>query len=638
MFKKLLYIVLIILISCKEKNRIPNSVIFSHKQKQIVAWYNKVLLLQNNNYLSIKEYADSIIKNSVNEPSNFKALGYISYGIYYSRINDVSLTFKNFNTALSILKITKNDSLLLVTNTGLGNYYKNIGEYPKSSKHLFAALKIAERIKDTLKIASAHANLGQLFQQKEDIEQAKYHLNISKKLLQNNKNQTAYLVTIHTMANLYGMQGDFKSALKLDEEGLKICKKINSNYSKVTFLDNKANCYMYSNHLDSAKYYFNECLKLDLLNKSQKQISDSYSNLAQLASYYKNYSEAISYSNISIEIAKKVNYNPGLVKNYELQIESYKNLGNYQKALEVSEKYHSVYKKIFNEKKETAVAEFKTFYESEKKEKELLISKATLLEKETQIKNKTTQFQILALISLALLVIFYLIFRQQKLKNKQLQKEFIHKTEIKEIENQNKIQEQRLIISKDLQDSLGAQLTYIISSIDNLKFAKLITDSKVEQQLSKISNYTKSTFIELRDTIWAMKNSEYTFEDMQSRISNFTDKALENNSDIDFEFSISNEVKNKKLSIITGINIYRSIQEAINNAIKFSEATQIKVAITQDEIYIKIVIGDNGKGFDLDVVDYGSGIQNIKKRIEEIGGKFTITSTENKGTIITILI
>ena len=638
MFKKLLFIVLLILVSCKEKHSNSDTVTLSSNQKQIVYWYNKVLSLRNTNYFLIINYADSITKSSSNESSNYRALGYISYGIYYARINDASLTFMNFNAAMDLLKITKNDSLLAMTNVGLGNYYKNIGEYPKSSEHLFEALKISEKLKDTLKMATAHANLGQLYQQKDDIEQAKFHLNSSKNLLQNNKNQPAYLITIHTMANLFGMQGDIKSALKLDDEGLKICKKIHSNDLTATFLDNKANCYMYSNKLDSAKYYFNECLKLDLINKNQKQISDSYSNLAQLALYYKNYPEAISYTNTSIAIAEKVNYNPGLVKNYELLIDLYKSKGDFQKALEVSGKYQSAYKKLINEKKETAVAEFKTFYETEKKEKELLISKSSILEKEAQIKHKTTQFQILGLITVALLIISYLIYRQQKLKNKQQEQEFELKTEIKEIENQNKIQIQRLIISKDLQDNLGAQLTYIISSIDNLKFAKLITNPKVETQLSKISNYTKSTFVELRDTIWAMKNSEYTFEDMQSRISNFTDKAFENNNNVAFKFTISDGVKETKLSLIVGINVYRSIQEAVNNALKFAQANEIKVEITRTNNLIKIVISDDGKGFDTETADYGIGIQNIKKRMEEINGQFVLTSTINQGTILTILI
>lgn len=129
------------------------------------------------------------------------------------------------------------------------------------------------------------------------------------------------------------MNGNYKEALKLDEEGLKISKKINSNDLKATFLDNKANCFMYSKQLDSARYYFNECLKLDLKTKNQKQISDSYSNFAQLAIFSNNPAEVHDYAEKSVNIAKSINYNSGIAKNYKLFIDFYSENRDYEKAL-----------------------------------------------------------------------------------------------------------------------------------------------------------------------------------------------------------------------------------------------------------------------------------------------------------------
>lgn len=635
MIKKTLLLFVLLIVSCQQKEAdATQSNPFTDNQKKIISWYNTAVKLRNRNHLQIITYADSILTNSKNENNTFKSLGYISYGIYYAAINNDSLCFQNYNEAFNLLKNSKNDSLLCRVHSGFGNYYKHTGDYPKSLKELMQALQLAEKLKDTVKMGGVYANLGQLYFQKDDQKQAKKYLFTSKNLLKNKKEKPPYLIAIHTLANINGMNGNFEEALKLDEEGLKICEKIKSNDLKATFLDNKANCYMFSNRLDSARYYFNECLKLDILGKNEKQISDSYANLAQLAVFCKNDAEVIQYTQKSLEIAKNVNYNPGIAKNYNLLIDFYKSKGDYKNAFEYSNKYQSVYKSLINEKKEIASAEFKAIYQTEKKEKELLISKAEIARSELEIKRKNTQFQILSLVSLALIAIGYLIYRQQKLKNQQQKQEFDLKAEIKEIETINKLQEQRLIISKDLQDGLGAQLTYIISSIDNLKFAKLIENEKVDNLLTKISNYTKSTFIELRDTIWAMKSSEYSFEDMKSRISNFTEKALEDKSNIDFKFIIDDDVKNTKLSLIVGINIYRSIQEAVNNAIKFAEASEIKVLVSKDTISITISIQDNGKGFDLESADYGSGIQNIEKRIEEIGGKFSISSVENQGTTI----
>ena len=632
MIKKIVLLVFIISCSCQNNDKNTNEASsFSPNQKQVINWFNLAVSQRNINNLVIENYADSISDKTKNESANFKALGFLTYGTYYNSINNDSLSFKNYNTALNLVRKTKNDSLLSSAYSGLGSYYKHTGDYPKSLKNFLIALKFSEKRKDTIDIAAIYANLGQLYLQKDDLKQAGHYLLIAKNFLKDKKEKPAYLITIHTLANLNGMEGNFAKALQLDEEGLKICEKIKSNDLKATFLDNKANCFMFSNQLDSARYYFNECLKLDLLVKNEKQISDSYSNLAQLAVFSNNSSDVIAFTEKSIAIAEKVNYNPGIAKNYYLLMDFYKTKGDFKNAYAHAEKYQSVYKSLINEKKEIAQAEFKTVYETEKKEKELLISKS-------EIAKKNTQFQILSLILLALIAIAYLIYHQQKLKNNQQKQEFQLKSAIKEIETQNKLHEQRLSISRDLHDNIGAQLTFVISSVDNLKFGNQITDNKITNQLTKISDFTKSTIIELRDTIWAMNTTEFSFDDLRSRIFNFIEKAKTAKEEVAFLFTIDDDVTGIKLSSIKGINIYRTIQEAVNNAMKYADAKNIEVNVADQKNKIKITIKDDGKGFDLNTVDFGNGLENMKKRIAEIDGKLTVNSEIDKGTKITILI
>ena len=213
MIKKAIVVVILVLVSCKNKDEKLISTSFSSHQKQVVNWFNTAYSLRNSDYFKIRNYADSIKKNTTNEPNNFKALGCICDGIYYHRMSDELESFKNYTTAFNLLKKSKNDSLLVITCSGLGNYYKNNGDYPNSLKNLLIALQLAEKLKDTVKIGGIHANLGQMYLQKEDSDLAKKHLDSARKILAKNKNNGSYLVAIHTMANIYGMNGDFKQAL-----------------------------------------------------------------------------------------------------------------------------------------------------------------------------------------------------------------------------------------------------------------------------------------------------------------------------------------------------------------------------------------------------------------------------------------
>lgn len=629
MVKKLLVLLGLIIVSCQKQNP-DGSVMHSANQKQLIQWYNLAKGQRNKDHFRIEKYADSITAKNRNEASDFKTLGYLTYGLYYNSINNDSLSFKNYNAALNLARTTQNDSLLSMAHNGIGSYYKHTGDYVKATKNYLAALEFAEKRKDTIGIAAIYASMGQLDFQKDDQKQAQKHLDIAQKLLQNHKDKPAYLITLHTMANINGMNGNYEQALKLDEEGLRLAEKMHSNDLKATFFDNKANCFMFSQQLDSAKYYFNECLKLDLQGKNEKQISDSYANLAHLAVFTNNLSEVLDYTKKSIAIAERNNYNPGIAKNYYLLIDYYRSKGDYKSVYEYSDKYLMAYKGMINEKREIAQAEFKTIYETEKKEKELVISRA-------EIARKNTQFQILVLVSMALIVIAYLIYRQQRLKNRQQEQEFQLKSAIKEIESQNKLHEQRLAISRDLHDNIGAQLTFVISSVDNIKFGNKAIDSKIVTQLNKISDFTKSTIIELRDTIWAMNTSEFTFEDLRSRIFNFIEKAKMAQETVHFDFEVDDQLKQVRLSSFIGINLYRTIQEAVNNAMKHANAQNISVHVATEGAKIRISIRDDGKGFDAATAP-GNGLANMQKRLEDVKGSFSLHSTPGKGTQIIILI
>ena len=117
-----------------------------------------------------------------------------------------------------------------------------------------------------------------------------------------------------------------------------------------------------------------------------------------------------------------------------------------------------------------------------------------------------------------------------------------------------------------------------------------------------------------------MNANEFKFDDLSSRIYNFIEKA-QSKENMAFKFSVDDSLKNSKFSSLEGVNLYRTIQEAVNNAIKYADATEVSVQMKPNKkngIIIEIL--DNGKGFDLDTIDLGNGIVNMQKRIEEIGG------------------
>lgn len=200
---------------------------------------------------------------------------------------------------------------------------------------------------------------------------------------------------------------------------------------------------------------------------------------------------------------------------------------------------------------------------------------------------------------------------------------------------ERKIYEQRLKISRDLHDNIGAQLTFIISSIDNLKYGFNIKNDKLTGKLNSISAFTKETIYELRDTIWAMNKDGVSLEDLQVRISNFIDKAHLASRSTQFSFNIDDLLaSNLVFTSVQGMNIYRIIQEAVNNAIKYAESTHVNVDIKKINDVILFTIIDNGKGFKSETIEFGNGLNNMRKRAQDINAEFRIESKIKEGTQI----
>ncbi len=626
MYKILLFTLCFFLVfSCSEKQ---NSV--TKNQKQIIIYYNKIDKLNKINNDSLDYYSKKIVKISQNETNEFRAIARIAKSMVDNKLGLFDLALKNCKETVELLKTVNNDTIKAKNILVIGFSKFNKGELTQSLNHYFQALKLYEKCQHKLGMAIANNKIADIYFTKNDTKNSIKFLNKSLAILKAEPEHPVRISTFHTLANIYGMAGNFKEALKIDDSCIKIGNKLDSHKMIIPFLDNKANCYMYSNQLDSAQYYFDKCLVLDKLVGNPKQIADNYSNQAILYSMKNDFPKAEKFASESIFILKNINNKTNLLNSYQSLGDIYEKQGKLKEALSTRKDFFATYKSLIDEKKESATAEFQEIYESEKKEKQII-------EQQTQAKQKNIWLFVISILTLLTGLIGFLIYKQQRQKNQQQDQENQLKLAIEKIENQNKLQEQRLSISRDLHDNIGSQLTFIISSVDNVKYGFDITNQKLDNKLTNISSFAKDTILELRDTIWAMNSNEISYEDLEIRITNFIEKAKISQENISFSFAIDPDLKNQKLSSVEGMNVYRTIQEAINNGLKYAKAEIVSVNIKKQNHQTKITISDNGVGFDIETIEKGNGLNNMKKRIEEIGGTFSLASGK-EGTKIVVLI
>ena len=524
--------------------------------------------------------------------------------------------------------------------------YRKLGQYDKAINTSILGLQNAEKSKNEFWIYYFTENLGLIYHDFENFSKGVYY---GKKALEIAKNSSRkdpkeIAGALNTIAINYDDWNKPNEALYYHKQVFKYIKGKDTLTVGHTY-NNIGNTLLKQKKYKEAEKWIKIAIAIDDSNDKNKtkrydinfyEKATNFTNLAAIAFKTNDFEKAEKLFEKAKEYCLKSNSAEKMRDYYQYEYQFNKARKNLQKTVDSQEQYIRLRDSVFNKNRDKSFLEIEAKYQNEKKEKELLKSKVAIANKELLLKKKNEQFIIFGLISLALLIIIFLIYRQQKLKNKQQEQEFKLKSAISRIETHNKLQEQRLQISRDLHDNIGSQLTFIISSVDNIKYAFEIQNSKLDNKLSNISNFAKSTIVELRDTIWAMNSSEITLEDLQTRILNFIDNAKEAKEEIVFNFNIEQGLMSSKFTSIEGMNIYRTIQEAINNSIKYANSSRINIDIIPVDNTILITIQDNGKGFDSQKVDFGNGIANMKKRIEEINGKISLDSNVDKGTKISI--
>ncbi len=456
-------------------------------------------------------------------------------------------------------------------------------------------------------------------------------------------------------------RANIKKAVKYINNGISIAEDKNFKSILATLYDHYGVIKEMTNDLDSALYYYQKALQIKEIQSDSNGIPFSLNNIAGIYAMKKNYKKSFSYLTKSDNYRKHEKGNFGKAENLMFYGETYLQMGNidsaiskYKQCLELSKKLgysyifeyaHKQLTKCYEQKgnykkaffsfkkfitkkdsvldKETKLklAELELDYETEKKNKELTKYRFKLKEERDHI-------IFAAIISIIILIISIGIYRFQKYKHKQIKTELELKNKLTKVEFENKISDEKLRISRELHDNIGSNLTFMISSIDNLTYSG--KDKKYISTLTKLSDFGRTTLNELRQTIWAMKNDESNLKQLVLKLTELKKQILTN-----IEIHITNNTNSEiTLSSTQTLNLFRVVQEAIQNTIKYAEANIIEVVFKDTDNGFELTIKDNGKGFDISNVQMGNGISNMKFRCEEAGAVFSLSSNKN-GTKIT---
>ncbi|MBK9013102.1 MAG: tetratricopeptide repeat protein [Saprospiraceae bacterium] len=525
----------------------------------------------SNNYdqaVALGEQALSIAERQ-NMPS-VKALTLKNIGVVHYLKGDYEKALTHYQRSLDLY-----ESLKDLVGEGnvlreMANYFKKTGQHDKALVNLEKAIQLCTEARDTACITASLDIRGVVFLELGKLDEAEANFTKELALLERTGDQNGLSYTFDNLAAVATERGRFEQAIQLLEQSQTIRQRLGDEHGVAININNMGEALLRAGQPAKALPYFQEALRK---------------------------SEAIGFSDLRRHVMQMLS-------------DTYSGMGSDALAMDWLQKSYALKDSMFNEERSRQLAEMATKYETEKKEKELARQEAIL--------QRRNAYLLLAVVLLsAAFAIFGFVLRQQKQKRREAELQ----AELTTSEAANRLQEERLRISRDLHDNLGAELTIIGSTLSRKAFQ---AGSEMEkQELEVIGGNARQAMGLLRETIWAIRHEQFSVKQLAEKIGDFAVRAT----------SLPVEVQASESGIMLSpsqtLNLYRIAQEAITNAVKYAGATAIKVVFENAAgNHLKLTVSDDGMGFDTANKFSGNGLVNMQSRAAEMGGRLELSSSE----------
>ncbi|MDB6025541.1 MAG: putative two-component system sensor kinase [Verrucomicrobiales bacterium] len=206
-----------------------------------------------------------------------------------------------------------------------------------------------------------------------------------------------------------------------------------------------------------------------------------------------------------------------------------------------------------------------------------------------------------------------------------------------ELQSQHALERERSRIAQDMHDDLGSRLTEILLVTDNIQQCKSHPE-RVGTQAQRVANVAREVADNLDALVWTVNPSNDSLPKLLIYLREFANNFVEPTA-IRLRFDTPMEVPEIPLSSELRHNLLLAMKEALNNAVKYAECSEIRLSLQVESHQCVVAIEDNGKGFSPeDVAGSGNGLHNMEKRMRHVGGTFTLRSAPEKGTQIQLSI
>ncbi|AWG21034.1 sensor histidine kinase [Flavobacterium faecale] len=587
------------------------------------------------NLNSLPSYESTVrvlMKESIDaKDSLYLAKSYSYLGDYYAEILQQDSAYSFYFKAEKLFSALDDHYNLGRTRFNKANLLYFLNDYTGSESAVFNALRVIKGKEGKDLYFDCFNLLGIIYN---DLGEHKKAIEFNKKAFNsiddkvNNPIGQPRAMSLNNMGLVYQFMKDHKKALFYFEKGLKE-KNLLLNQPSVyaMLLDNLAYSRFKVGSSKNVINFFFKALKVREEYDLQNGVVVSKMHLSEFYDYNKNRSKAIQFAKEALHTARGMNIKRSVLAPLkQLSIIDPPNAAAYSSEyLHISDSVHLAERKIGE--KFTRIE-----YETDK-------IKDDYSDLEDKNRNLIYIFSFFAILGLFFYIIKIQRARHRELLYKQGQQQANAEIYNLIINQQSNIDANRVIekkrVAQELHDGVLGRMFGVRMNLEGLNSFQdelavtqrkeyIIELKKIEQDIREISHEMNREKSELINNFVAIVNN--LFEEQRKT---FQTKLVT---------TIDRTINWELASNIVKINLYRIIQESLQNCNKYAKAKTIKVELKKVDGDIHLLISDDGEGFNMKVLKRGIGLRNMISRAKECQGNLNILSNEGDGTTITLVI
>jgi two-component system, NarL family, sensor histidine kinase UhpB len=225
----------------------------------------------------------------------------------------------------------------------------------------------------------------------------------------------------------------------------------------------------------------------------------------------------------------------------------------------------------------------------------------------------------------------------EKILAKQSQKELRQNRELTAI-IQGHIEDERRSLARELHDELGQYVSAVKIFAQNIINRSKGKDKDIEESALSVTSAANQIYDGMHSIIRQLRPGSLDNLGLSETIKDMASNWRSQHPSIQIDLFVGKNLDH--LGEAININIYRIIQEAMNNCLKHARAHNISINLDHKDKYLTLIFNDDGVGFDTNLLTKSKqfGLIGMKERVKSLSGMFSIKSTPTKGTLINISI